>query len=187
MDPLNTFSIAPGALHRLRRRLLAAGPGVAADILQDAGFASGEALHAAWARRVTERTGLANAGDLDTAWFGPLLSDLCHDLGWGSVRTATVAGRAVLLSSSDWSEAEPGSTEHPGCYFSCGCLAAFLTEEAGATLSVLEVECRSSGASHCRFLAGSAETLAVVYDLIAAGGDWRTALPQSELDDSASG
>ncbi len=33
-----TYSIAPASLHRLRRRLLAAGPGVAAEILQDAGL-----------------------------------------------------------------------------------------------------------------------------------------------------
>ena len=33
----------------------------------------------------------------------------------------------------------------------------------GAPLAVLEVECRSSGSEQCRFLAGSAETLATTY------------------------
>ena len=175
------FTIAPTSLHRLRRRLLAAGPGVAAEILQDAGFASGQELYAAWCMRVATRTGLDDAGRLDAGWFGPMLAEVCDGLGWGSLAVAGVADRAVLFSSRDWREAEAGSSEHPGCYFTCGCLAAFLTAQAGATLAVLEVECRSSGSDQCQFLAGSAETLASVYDLIAAGGIWREAFLPNEL------
>ena len=176
-----TFAIAPASLHRLRRRLLAAGPGVAATILQDAGFATGESLSVAWHARVTERTGVEDAGQLDANWFGPLLGELCASLGWGTLTTASVADRGLLLSSTDWAEAEPASAEHPGCYFTCGCLAAFLTAQAGAPLAVLEVECRSCGGGQCRFLAGSADTLAAVYDLVAAGRGWREAFAPNEL------
>ena len=176
-----SFSIAPASLHRLRRRLLAAGPGVAAAILQEAGFASGEALSTEWRVRVTERTGVGDVGQLDANWFGPLLGELCASLGWGTLTAATVADRALLLSSGDWAEAEPQSTEHAGCYFTCGCFAAFLSAQAGAPLAVLEVECRSAGRSECRFLAGSAETLAGVYDLVAAGRSWREAFAPEEL------
>jgi hypothetical protein len=178
-----TFSIAPASLHRLRRRLLAAGPGVAATILQDAGLATGESLSAAWRARVAERTGVDDAGQLDAAWFGPLLGELCSGLGWGRLVTAPIGNRALLLTSGDWAEAEPATAEYPGCYFSCGCLAAFLTAQAGAPLAVLEVECRSSGSSDCCFLAGSAETLAAVYDLVAAGRNWRDAFLPEELPD----
>lgn len=175
-----TFSIAPASLHRLRRRLLAAGPGVAAAMLQDAGFATGEALAIAWRERVADRTGVADAGQLDAGWFGPLLGEFCSSLGWGTLTAAPLGERALLFSSADWAEAEPASAEHPGCYFTCGCFAAFLTAQAGAPLAVLEVECRSSGAGECRFLAGSAETLALVYDVVAAGRDWREAFAPDE-------
>jgi hypothetical protein len=178
-----TFSIAPASLHRLRRRLLAAGPGVASAILQDAGFATGESLSTIWRARVTERTGVDDAGQLDAEWFGPLLGELCRGLGWGTLVTAPIADRALILASDDWAEAEPASAEYPGCYFTCGCLAAFLTAQAGVPLAVLEVECRSSGATHCRFLAGSGETLAAVYDLVAAGRNWREAFVPGDLPD----
>src|SRR5262245_52710844 len=136
------FSLAPESLHRLRRRLLAAGPGVAAEILQDAGFATGEALFRQWTAEVAVQTGVADTGELDRAWFGVLLSEQCRRLGWGTLTAAAIAERALLFSAPDWREAEPGSTDHPGCYFTCGCFAAFLTAQAGAALAVLEVECR---------------------------------------------
>jgi predicted hydrocarbon binding protein len=175
------YAIAPASLHHLRRRLLAAGPGLAAEVLQDAGIATGEALSSAWATRVSQRTGLADAGRLDASWFGEIFAELCREAGWGVVTVDRVADRAVLFSSRDWREAESGASAHPGCYFTCGCLAAFLTAQAGAALAVLEVECRSCGAEQCRFLAGSTATLGAVYDLIAAGGPWREAFQSSEL------
>jgi V4R domain len=178
-----SFSIAPTSLHRLRRRLLAAGPGVAAEILQDAGFATGQELFTEWCVRVTARTGIDDAGRLDVIWFGPLLAEVWGRLGWGTLTVTAVADRALLLSSHDAAEAESRSSQHPGCYFTCGCLAAFLTAQAGTALAVLEVECRSSGGDRCRFLAGSSETLAAVYDLIAAGGNWREAFLPNELPD----
>lgn len=178
---MTTFHIAAQSIHRLRRHLLAAGPGVAAEILQDAGFATGETLFLAWNWRVAERTGIDDSGRLDANWFGPLLTELCANQGWGTLSIDRLGERALLLSSSDWAEAEPASTDHAGCYFSCGCLASFLTAQAGAPLAVLEVECRSCGGDHCRFLAGSAETLAAVYDLVAAGRTWREAFTPDEL------
>ena len=178
---MTTFHIASTSLHRLRRRLLAAGPGVAAEILQDAGFATGEALVTVWHDRIAERTGVVDIGQLDANWFGPFLSDLCAIFGWGTLTVDALGERALLLSSVNCDEAEPKTTEHAGCYFTCGCFAAFLTAQADAPLAVLEVECRSCGGDQCRFLAGSAETLAAVYDLIAAGRTWRDAFGPGEL------
>ena len=43
-------------------------------------------------------------------------------------------------------------------------------------LAVLEVECRSSGAEHCRFIAGSAEVMQHIYDRMSAGADHLTAI-----------
>lgn len=170
--------VAATSLHRLRARLLAAGPGVAADIMQEAGFATGEALTATWREQLVRRTGIGETDRLDAHWFGPILSEVCETLGWGQLAATPIGDRGLLLSASAWHESEPGATDHPGCYFTCGCFAAFLTAQAGAPLAVLEVECRSAGNEHCRFLAGSAETLAAVYDLVAAGGNWAEAFPE---------
>ena len=92
-----------------------------------------------------------------------------------------MGSRALLLEAGEWSEAEPGGAAHPACHFSCGCLAAFLTAQAGAPIGVLEVECRSRGDDACRFLAGSSASLAVVYDLLAAARSWREAYAAEEL------
>lgn len=175
------FLIAPTSLHRLRHRLAAAGTGAAATILQDAGFATGEALANAWRNRIAERTGLDDAGRLDARWFGPLLDEFCVALGWGSISLTPVGERAILLEAGDWAEAEPDTTESTTCHFTCGCFAAFLTAQAGGVIAVLEVECRSRHDSACRFLAGSPETLATVSDLLAAGRPWREAFTAGEL------
>jgi hypothetical protein len=178
---MTQFLIAPASLHRLRHRLSSAGTATAADILQDAGFATGEALATNWRHRVADRTGLDDPGRLDARWFGPLLDEFCVTLGWGSISLTPVGERALLLESREWAESEPGTTDHTTCHFSCGCFAAFLTAQAGGAIAVLEVECRSRNDSACRFVAGSVETLATVYDLLAAGRPWREAFTAGEL------
>ena len=176
-----SFAIAPQSLHRLRHRLEAASASTAADILQDAGFATGEALFDRWRNRVAEHTGLDDASRLDVRWFGPLLDEVCVGLGWGSLTVTPIGELAVMLEGGQWAEAEPGSSEHPACHFTCGLLAAFLTAQAGAPMSVLEVECRSRGDVACRFLAGSTAMLATVYDVLAAGRPWREAFDPAQL------
>jgi hypothetical protein len=179
---MDTFAIAPASLHRLSRELRAVGGTAAARILHEAGFASGDTMTAAWRNRVAEETGLDEAAALDTRWFGPMLDRLCVDLGWGSLSVSDLGGEAVLLESGDWAEAAADSATLPSCHFTAGALAAFLTGQAGAPIAVLEVECRSAGAEACRFLAGSSETLAVAWDLLAAGRDWREALASGDAD-----
>jgi hypothetical protein len=143
--------------------------------MQDAGFITGEALIDEWRARLHRRSGVTSAARLDARWFGPLFGEVCTALGWGALEVEPIGEQAILFRAADWYESEPDSTEHPGCYFTCGCLAAFLTAQAGAPIAILEVECRSCGDTECRFVAGSAETLAAVYDIVAAGGPWRAA------------
>jgi len=173
------FAIAPSSLHRLRRRLDTSGDGVAAEILHHAGYSTGEALHQQWRNRIAARTGLDDAGRLDLRWFGPLLDELCIDLGWGSLAVTPIGNEALLIESGNWAEAEQGATARPACHFSCGAFAAFLSVQAGGPIAVIEVECRSSGDDACRFLAGSTAALAAVHDLVAAERPWRDAyLPE---------
>ncbi len=154
--------------------------------MQDAGFVTGEALVGEWREQLQRRTGLTSSAQLDARWFGPLFGEVCAAIGWGTVALEAIGEQAVLLSADAWYESEPDSTEHPGCYFTCGCLAAFLTAEAGAPVAILEVECRSSGDAACRFLAASAETLSSVYDIVAAGGSWRAAFTPPAAPDGTS-
>lgn len=179
---MDTLTIAPASLHRLSRDLRAAGGATASRILHEAGFASGEMLTDAWRNRIAGQTGLDEAGRLDVRWFGPLLDQLCVSLGWGSLSISELGDQAVVLESGDWMEADPDTATVPSCHFSAGALAAFLTGQAGAPIAVLEVECRSAGADACRFLAGSPEMLSVVWDLLAAGSDWREAFGADEAD-----
>lgn len=167
--------IAPASLHRLRQQLHSQDPVAAARLLHEAGFATGEALAEAWQHRVSERTGLDDPSQLDTRWFGPLLAEVTTEFGWGTIALNELGEEAVMLDSSDWSESLPGTSSHPACHFTAGALAAFLSAQAGTPVAVLEVACRSAGDEQCRFAAGSPEVLAVAWDLMAAGGDWREA------------
>ncbi len=177
------FAIAPASLHRLRHRLYERDPAAAAELLREAGIASGEALAERWRNRVAERTGLDDAHRLDLRWFGPLLDELCVGLGWGSLSATPLGDRALLLEAGDWAEAEPNSADRPACHFTCGCFTAFLSAQAPTPIDVIEVECRSQGAEACRFLAGSPSTLAAIHDLVAAGRPWREAFSAAELPD----
>ena len=167
--------IAPASLHRLRQQLHAHDPVAAAKLLHEAGFATGELFAESWNARLAERAGLDDPAQLDTRWFGKLLAEVAAEFGWGTLQITELGDEAVTLDSGDWAEALPDTSSHPACHFTTGALAAFLSAQAGSTMAVLEVECRSSGAEQCRFAAGSPEMLAQVWDLMAAGGDWREA------------
>lgn len=176
---MSLFQISPESLRQLRRGL----PGHdGANLLHQAGFATGQALAAEWRARIRERTALEDPALLDQRWFGPLLSELCEQLGWGSVEVESPGDQALLISSTQWAESDPDGADIPSCHFTAGALASFLTSQAGAPLAVLEVECRSCGAASCRFLAGSPELVSLAWDLLAAGGDWRDALPSIATD-----
>ena len=94
--------------------------------------------------------------------------------------TSAVDNRdATTIDTADWAEADPSaSLEHPGCHYTAGLFADFLGRVANSPLAVLEVECRSCGASRCRFVAGSAPVLQHVYERMASGADYQSALDE---------
>jgi hypothetical protein len=139
-------------------------------------------MASAWLERLVDRTKLDDPTHLDVRWFAPLVSEVATELGWGSLALTELGDEAVCFDSEDWAEALPGSSHHPACHFTTGLLAAFLSAQAGVPIAVLEVECRSTGAARCRFAASSPEMMAAVWDLVAAGGDWRDALSERPDD-----
>lgn len=165
------------SIHALRQALERdAGPQAAAW-LQEAGFAGGEPLFAAYCEWLGERFQVARPAALDVRHLGETLSAFFRDFGWGSLAITPLAPATLALDSTDWWEADPAAgAEFPSCHLSAGLLAEFLTRVSGSPLGAMEVECRSRGDEQCRFLAGAPETLQILYGRMAEGVAYRDAL-----------
>ncbi len=163
-------------LHQLRASLERDGA-QAASYLQEAGFAGGEELYDAFGEWLQRARGVDQPSELDVAFLGEVLGEFFADQGWGRL-TATPLGSAVMaLDSAEWAEAlDEQQGEFPSCHLSCGLLADFLGRVSGDQVAVMEVECRSRGEQRCRFLAGSPETLGILYDRMGQGTGYLEAL-----------
>lgn len=172
----NVLGLGSRMLHRLRGVLERDLGADAAQILQEAGYAAGDELYDAWSGWLAERTGVADPAALDATHVGPLLGEFFAGLGWGHLGVTSL-GAAVAVDSRDWAEADPAArSDAPACHVTAGVLAGLLGRLAGQHVAVMEVECRSRGDAHCRFLAGGAATLQAVYDGVNAGRDYREVL-----------
>jgi predicted hydrocarbon binding protein len=170
------LGMGTGLLRRLRGVLERDFGEQAASALQEAGYAAGEDLYDAWATWVNKRAGLADPGQLGAEHLGDLLSEFYADLGWGHLSVERL-GAALAVDAQDWAEADPGAgTAVPSCHVTAGVLAGMLGRLAGEHVAVMEIECRSRGDAHCRFLAGAPETLQAVYDGVNEGRDYRDVL-----------
>lgn len=142
----------------------------AASYLQEAGFAGGEELFAAYSAWLGQSHGVSEPGQLDAEYLSDVLSRFFAETGWGTLVVSQLGDAALALDSEDWAEAsESAGASYPSCHLSCGLLADFLGRMAGETVAVMEVECRSEGNARCRFLAGSPDTLATLYDRMSQG------------------
>ena len=168
------------ALAALRAALYRdAGPAVA-NYLQEAGYAGGETLFAAFRgwlaarkERAPEELSLERFEELATAFF--------REAGWGSLAIGSLRSAVATLDSRDWGEADPSSgMDHPACHFTTGMFADFFGRIADAPLAVLEVECRSAGSARCRFLVGNAEVMEHVYETMGRGEGYEAALGEVE-------
>ena len=160
----------------LRAALLRDGDLAGATQLQDAGYAGGEALYSSfrdWARA----RGDTEAGELSTGEFGTLASEYFREAGWGSFELATLQEAAAVIDSTDWQEADPAmSLAHPGCHLTTGMLAGFFACVGDAPMAAMEVECRSAGASRCRFLIGAGPVLTYVFEQVELGIGYEEAI-----------
>ncbi|HVX38635.1 MAG TPA: V4R domain-containing protein [Gemmatimonadaceae bacterium] len=150
------------------------GPNAAA-LLQEAGFAGGPAIFAAFTQWLATR-GLPAPEALPAEQFSARAAEFFRDAGWGSIELGALDGVATI-DSGDWAEADPSQPlEFPGCYYTSGVLADFFGRLAGEPLAVMEVECRSMGAPRCRFLVGSGEMMQRVYDEMGRGVSYEEAV-----------
>jgi predicted hydrocarbon binding protein len=157
------------SLAALRAALVRDTGGAFASFLQEAGYAGGESAFAAFRTWLGAR-GAPDAESLDVDDFQSHAADFFREMGWGSLLITPLHDVAALVDSENWAEADPQSgMQYPACHYTTGLFADFFGRTAAAPLAVLEVECRSSGSHHCRFLVGSAEVMGHLYARMGAG------------------
>ena len=164
------------AVHVLRASLERDNGLQTAAYLQEAGFASGEDLYNAFVNRVRDAYQVDSPGDLDSAFLNEALSAHFGEFGWGSLTTTPLSAAVMAMDTDDWAEAIPeGGGQYPSCHITSGLLSDFLGRVAGEPVAVMEVECRSRGDDRCRFLVGSPESLATVYNRMVHGASYTEA------------
>jgi predicted hydrocarbon binding protein len=176
MDLASSHCIAlpRASLLALRAALIRDTGGSFATFLQEAGYAGGEAVFAAFRSWLTSRGEDVDA--LDVPAFQERAAEFFRIAGWGSLAIAPVGDVVAMVDSTDWAEADPLSAlPYPSCHYTTGMLADFFGRTAAAPLAVLEVECRSSGSPHCRFLVGATEVMGHLYERMAAGEHYEAA------------
>src|SRR5438874_1953503 len=88
----------------------------AAGMLQEAGYAGGQAMFDAFTRWLASR-GLPAPDTLPAAEFASRATEFFHDAGWGSIELGAMESVATI-DSSDWAEGDPAyPLEFPGCYY----------------------------------------------------------------------
>jgi predicted hydrocarbon binding protein len=148
------------------------GPNAAPEILREAGHAAGDALF-----RVLSGSGELSNMSADRFWQH--LSRMFSNRGWGTLTFSQPHTGVAALDTADWFEARPNTNAPaPCCHFTTGVLANLLGSVADSEVAVMEVECRTRGDHHCRFLIGGADAVYAVYDRMAAGDRADAALEQ---------
>jgi predicted hydrocarbon binding protein len=151
------------------------GPGAAA-CLQEAGYAGGENVYSSF-RNWLRLQGKAKPDELELEEFQSKASSYFRDAGWGTLSVGTLHEVVAIIDSDDWGEADPSShLDHPGCHLTTGMFADFFGRISDVPLAVLEVECRSMGASRCRFLLGNSDVMHFVYEQIEQGSSYEDAV-----------
>jgi predicted hydrocarbon binding protein len=173
------LALTRASLSTLRSALLRDGGPDAAIYLQEAGYAGGDAMWQAFNLWLAERDHAA-AEDLDVKTFETLASRFFRDAGWGNITIGSLGDVVATLDSEDWGEADPESgMDHASCHLTTGMFADLFGRIAAHPVAVLEVECRSAGASRCRFLVGSPDVMEQIYDEMGRGQHYEAAVAAS--------
>jgi predicted hydrocarbon binding protein len=168
-DTTQMVGVAVPTLRELRAAVMSGGdPSAAVGSLREAGYAGGDAVHAAFERWLAESSGNAgdepfDTGNLSLPEFGERTAKFFRDAGWGTVNFSgdENEGVAVVDIEDCWEGPVSGDT---GCQITTGLLASFFGRVAGYPVAVLEVECCSGSSGRCRFLLGNADVMAAKWD-----------------------
>jgi hypothetical protein len=138
--------------------------------LHHAGYEAGTAAAASFAG-----TGDVTAMGQSTFWAK--FTDFFSRRGWGTLGRSGEHSAIALLTSPDWAEASPGAGDsNSSCSFSAGFLSGLLSELAGGSVAVLEVDCRARGDERCCFAFGSEVAVHDLYGHLLNGSDLDGAL-----------
>ncbi len=162
------LALPRASLAALRAALIRDTGGGYAAYLQEAGYAGGEPIFAAFRSWLSDRGDDVEQLDLDA--FQARGAEFFRAAGWGTLSISPIGDVVAMVDSTDWAEADPVSAmAYPSCHYTTGMLADFFGRTAAAPLAVLEVECRSSGSPRCRFLVGATDVMTHLYERMAAG------------------
>jgi hypothetical protein len=182
-----TVALGRRSLHQLRAALERSLGVHAAPLLQEAGFASGEALYSGFEAWVRDRYQVGRPQELDAVHLGEALSGFLAHHGWGEVSLERLGPSVVCLDAPEWAESAPGAGQYPSCHVSAGILADVFSRLSAGQFAAMEVECRSRGDARCRFLLASPETLTLVYERMCHGLSYPQALGLAEPGQPMSG
>ena len=135
------------------------------DAVRDAGFHAGAAMYDSFSTWLSYR-GEYGPESLEDGRFAALVSEFFAAAGWGEITITSLSDAVVAIDSDRWSEADAASG---GCLVTTGIFSGFFGRLAEAPIAVLEVECRSTGESRCRFLLGSGDVLGYVHEAMGRG------------------
>lgn len=136
-----------------------------AELLRDAGFATGSALADELSARQLAR-GSTPIEELPRSEFIAAVSELFRESGWGLLEVDASRPALTVLDVRDWSE---GSQPRGGMHFTTGVLAGFFGTIAGEELAVLEVGPPNPEPRHSRFLMGSIATVDALFARLDGG------------------
>jgi predicted hydrocarbon binding protein len=155
---MKLVGVAIPTLRELRAAVLQSNdPDAAVSALREAGYAGGEAVHAAFEQWLEESGVSPDTGELALEEFGERATTFFRDAGWGQLTFSPDENEGIaLLDIDDCWEAD-ADAEGGGCQITTGVLAAFFGKIAGYPVSVLETECSAGG--RCQFMLGNAETM----------------------------
>jgi len=176
IPPANCITLSRHSLHQLRGALERQLGVQAATLLQEAGFASGEAMYQALEGWIGEHYGVSEPQQLDAGFLGEALSGFFEAQGWGTLSLERPGPSVLQLDALSWAESVPGAGKYPSCHVSAGVFADIFSRMTGGQFAAMEVECRSRGDDRCRFLLASPETLTQVYERMTHGLGYRQAL-----------
>ena len=174
---LGLLGISATSLQAMRASLEETLGDEAAPLLQQVGFASGDEMYDAFAQWLDEDRGTSDPVELEASHLSDALSSFFYAVGWGTVIVERLGAAALTIDAPSWAEASSRQDAAvPSCHVTTGLLAGFLGRLAEDVVAVMEVECRTAGHEHCRFLVGSPETLQAVFDGMSGGTTYEEVL-----------
>jgi predicted hydrocarbon binding protein len=181
------LAVSPSIFLYLRQSLERTVGGHGPQVLQEAGFSSGDQVFDAFRLWLSDNASVGEPEDLDAVYLGAMLSRFFSEHGWGTLEIERIGPAALAIDALNWVENTRGETEDltgPVCHFSTGLFAALFGRLGEDVVAVMEVDPPEDDSEKCRFLLGSPETLQAVFDAMSHGADYHSVLATADQADA---